>query len=273
MQILDGKKEAEKILSDLKKRIAKEKLSPKLAVILVGRNRASELYVKLKTKAAEKIGGKLVLYKFGKSVAEGKIIRQIKDLNNDSSIHGIIVQLPLPKKFRTDRIIGAVSPQKDVDGFQRNSRFSPVLPLAIFLALKKGVKTFKNKKAVALVNSDVFGRTLQKFLKKNKITVSYILKSEVSRQKFEERTKSADILISVCGIPYFIKSEMIKKGAVLIDVGISYAGRSRKVLGDIDRESVKDKASFLTPVPGGIGPLTVASLLKNLFYAVKNKHD
>jgi len=273
MQILDGKKEAEKILSDLKKRIAKKKLSPKLAVILIGRNRASELYVKLKTKAAEKIGGKLVLYKFGKSVAEEKIIRQIKDLNNDSSIHGIIVQLPLPKKFRTDRIIGAVSPQKDVDGFQKNSRFSPVLPLAIFLALKKGVKIFKNKKAVALVNSDVFGLTLRKFLKKNKITASYILKSEVSWQKFEERTKSADILISVCGIPHLIKSEMIKKGAVLIDAGISYAGRTRKVLGDVDRESVKDKASFLTPVPGGIGPLTVASLLKNLFYAVKNKHD
>jgi len=269
MLIFNGKKEAEKILSDLKKRIAKEKLSPQLAAILVGQDKASELYVKLKIKAAEKIGVKLVLYKFEKGVAEEKIIRKIKDLNDDFSIHGIIVQLPLPGKFRADRIIGAVSLQKDVDGFQKNSRFSPVLPAAIFTALKKGIKTLKNKKTVALVNSDVFGRTLRSFLKKNKITASYILKSEIFRHKLGERTKSADILISVCGIPSLIKSEMIKKGAVLIDAGISYTGQMRKVSGDVDRENVMGKASFLTPVPGGIGPLTVALLLKNVFYAVK----
>jgi len=278
MRLFNGKKEAGKILLDLKKRISQEKLKPKLAAVLVGEDKASKLYLKLKRKAAKDIGIKLVLYKFKEAEEEEKIIQKIKTLNNNSSIHGIIVQLPLPKKFNQNKIVKLINPQKDVDGFQNNSWFSPVLPSAILFALKKATKLFKKKKVMALVNSKIFGQRLKSFLKKEGIESGYILREKPSFSSFllteARRLKRADIIITVLGCPNAIWGEMIKKGTVLIDAGISKI-TAKKVVGDINKESVKEKAAFLTPVPGGLGPLTVALLLKNTYLSAKNygKHS
>ncbi len=198
-------------------------------------------------------------------------------MNNNSSVHGVIVQLPLPKKFNPNRIIGTINPKKDVDGFRKNSCFSPVLLSAILFSMKRATKIFKKKKIVALVNSKILGETFKLFLKKEGIKIDYILtKKHLSFEikKVRDKLKRADALVAVLGRPGFIKGDMIKDKAILIDAGITKIG-PKKVVGDVDRESVKEKASFLTPVPGGIGPLTVALLLKNTYLAAKNygKHS
>jgi methylenetetrahydrofolate dehydrogenase (NADP+)/methenyltetrahydrofolate cyclohydrolase len=268
MRIFDGKKIAEKILLDLKKRIKTEKRKPKLAVISLGEDPASNLFIRNKKRAARKVGIKVSLYKFKKSAKEKKVIQKIKDLNKDPSVNGIIVQLPLPKGFNPGKIIGEINPQKDVDGFHKKTYFSSPLISAISIALKDSTKNLKNKKIIALVNSDIFGKALKNFFRRKKIKINYLLRKNFSKFKI----KTADIIISVCGAPSLIKGEMIKKGAILIDGGITVL-KNKKVVGDLDRKSVEDKASFLTPVPGGIGPLTVALLLKNVYLAKKyGKH-
>jgi len=270
MKIFNGKKTAEKILSDLKRNIRKLRVKPTLATILVGEDRASKLYIKLKQKAARKIGANLILYKFESGAREDDIIGKIESLNEDKKVQGIIVQLPLPDGFKAKKITGKINPGKDVDGFQKKSDFSPVLPSAILIALREAVKSQRSKKILALVNSRIFGETLKRFLKKEKIRVNYILRKELTHGKLKTKLNSADVIITACGIPNLIKNNMVKRGVVLIDAGITRLP-GRKVLGDVDKKSVKDKASFLTPVPGGIGPLTVALLLKNTYLAAK-KH-
>lgn len=268
MEIFNGKKEAEKILQGLKKKIKQEKIKPCLAVILVGRNKASRLYVEIKKKQAKRIGLKIVVYKFSQNSSQKRIIGQIEKLNKSAACHGIIVQMPLPKKFKADRIIKAVSDKKDVDGFKADSLYDSVLPAAIFLALKKADKKKKNKKLVALVNSHIFGQKLQKFLRRKRKQVEYFLLKETSPGILLKKMKKADAVISVCGQPGFIKGIMIKKGAALIDAGISYL-KNGKVIGDVDRKSIGKKACFFTPTPGGIGPLTVALLLQNVYLSAK----
>jgi len=272
MEIFDGKKEAEKILIDLKKRIKREKLSPSLAVVLVGKNPESLLYIKNKKKAAEKVGIKIVLCEFRKNVGEERIIKKIKKLNDDQSINGIIVQLPLPQGLNTSKIINSIDPKKDVDGFCEKNRamlkknkpyFFPVLPSAIFTIIKSLPFEIKEKRIIALVNSDIFGKTLKTFFDKKGVKIKYLL----GKNKIFLPLKRADIIISACGRPYFIKGEMVKKGVALIDAGIRIV--KGKVVGDVDRKSLDNKASFLTPVPGGVGPLTVALLLKNVYLGAK----
>lgn len=262
MRIFNGKRIAEKILLDLKKRIKKGRVKLKLAVISVGQDPASKLFIRNKKRAAEEVGIKVLYYKFKKNNREKEIIQKIKKLNADSSVNGIIVQLPLPKGFNTKKIVDMVDPKKDVDGFGKMSAFSPVLPSAILIALKMAIKRPRNKKIIALVNSDIFGKTLKLFLRKEGIKISY------SKDRKSPKINEGDIIITVLGVPKLIKGEMIKDRAVLIDGGITVIGRN-KVVGDIDRKSVAQKASFLTPVPGGIGPLTVALLLKNVYLASK----
>lgn len=277
MKIFHGKKIADEILNDLKKKIAKERILPTLAIVYVNSNRESELYIKKKREASKKIGIRLFCYKFKKTENEEKIIKKIKELNNSDSIDGIIVQLPLPKGFNTQRIIETIDPKKDVDGFHKENRkllkkgtpfFFPVLPQAIFLALKKIKK--KRKKILALVNSDIFGETLKEFLKKKKIKVKYLIFKKKNLSEIKKEIKKADIIISVLGRPFFIKGKMIKEGAILIDAGIRVSEKG-EIKGDVYQESVKEKASFLTPVPGGIGPLTVALLLRNVYLSAKRK--
>jgi len=271
MKIFNGKKEAEKILKDLKKKIEEEGKKPVLSIICVGKNPESELYIKNKKTSAKKVGIIVFCYRFDDGAKEEEIIRKIEKLNRYPSVHGIIVQLPLPKKFNTDKIINSVIPEKDVDGFHRINRellkegksfFSPVLPSALSVSLKKAIGNSREKKIVALTNSDIFGETLKIFFEEEGIKIKYL----VGDPGLD--LKKADVVISVCGKPNFIKENMIKTGAILIDAGIRVI--EGKIIGDIDKESVKDKASFLSPVPGGIGPLTVAFLLKNTYSALKN---
>ncbi|OGZ33856.1 MAG: hypothetical protein A3I88_01570 [Candidatus Portnoybacteria bacterium RIFCSPLOWO2_12_FULL_39_9] len=271
MKIFNGKKEAEKILLDLKKKIKKEKKRPKLAIIMVGKNPASDLYVKLKKEAAEKIGLEVIEEKFQKNISEKEIIRKIEDFNQDKSVNGIIVQLPLPTGFKTEKITQSISPKKDVDGFHKLNRkllkrgtpyFFPVLPMAILSALKKAGPGLKNKKILALVNSDIFGRVLRDFFKIKGLKIQYNL---ADQKNIKDIIKKADVLITVFNRPNFIKGSMIKKGVVLIDAGIIKKGG--KTMGNTDKESVKEKVSWFSPVPGGVGPLTVAMLLRNVFLA------
>ncbi len=278
MKLFNGKVVANKILKELKEAIAKEKKSPKLAVILVGDDEASRLYVKLKKDAGKKVGIEVAEHKFSGQDREDEIISYIERLNNDSDVDGIIVQLPLPAVLNTDKIIGAVDPAKDVDGFHRANRkllekgkenFSPVLPLVILTALSAAFKNkFADKKILALVNSEMLGQTLKIILEREGASVDCLARNTCVIFGVEKEMKMADAIISVCGCPNMIKRESIKEGAILIDAGITRYHDGR-VIGDIDQKSVAGKAAFLTPVPGGLGPLTVALLLRNVYLAAK----
>ena len=267
MRIFNGKKEAEKILSDLKKKIKKERIEPKLAVILVGSNEASKLYIKLKRKKSRETGIQLKQHKFKKWNKEEAILQKIEVLNKNRLVNGIIVQLPLPEGFNTGKILSKINPKKDVDGFHKKTLFFSPFISAILIALKKSSRNLKGKKIITLVNSDIFGATLKKFLKKEKIKSNYFLRRKLSPSKLKAKLKTADILITVCGCPKLIKKDMIKNRAILIDGGITLI--KNKVVGDVDKKSVKNKAAFLTPVPGGLGPLTIALLLKNVYLTAK----
>jgi len=264
MKLLEGKKIADKILKNIQKKIKSENLNPGLAVVLIGKNEASEVYVNLKKKASEKIGIKFFLYKLSEDAEENKIIEKIKVLNKDKKISGIIVQLPLPKRLNTQKIIDAINPEKDVDGFHpENKILQPVFPGAILEMIKSSRTNLKNKKAIIVSNSKKFGETMKSVLGKNKIQSDYILNKDIKKTVSDRY----DILISAVGKPNLIKGEMIKKGAIVIDGGITK--KSKKVLGDVDLESIEKYASFLSPVPGGVGPVTIACLLKNVYLASK----
>lgn len=282
MKLIKGRKIADGILADLRRKIKKEKLKPGLAVILVGEDKASQIYVALKKKAARKIGVNFFFFKFGKNIPEGKIISKIKELNKDEKIHGILIQLPLPAKFNTQKIINAVVYQKDVDGFhpiniklfhKGKEIISPVFPKAIIKLLDSVYKIKKSSKAIVATKSKNFGEVMVLALAKNKIKADYVLASSLTRPSDtlslrERGIRQADIIISAVGNPGLIKGKMIKKGAIIIDGGITKIGK--KVLGDVDMNSVKKIASYLTPVPCGVGPVTVATLIENVYLASKN---
>ena len=276
MKLFDGKKAAQKILAETKKEIVRSGKKPRLAIILVGEDEASKLYVKLKKSAAKKIGIEVEEFDFLAVSPEKEILSKISELNEDAAVSGIIVQLPLPAALDKNKIIGAIDAKKDVDGFHAENQkmlksgkfnFFPVLPLAILTAIKDALgDNFEKKKALALVNSETFGSVLKAVLEKEKIKMEFLVRNACLVSGAEKEMREADILISVCGCPKMIKVDMIKEGAALIDAGITRY-HDGKVAGDVDQESVFSKASFLTPMPGGVGPLTVALLLRNVFLA------
>jgi len=251
MKIIDGKKIADSILARLKKEIERRRINPCLAVILVGDNPSSVLYIKAKEKAAEKIGVRIKKFFLPANSSENEILEVIKKLNNNLEINGILVQMPLPKGISPDRIIKEISPEKDVDGLLPKSGFDSPFILSIWEALQATKENLENKKIIALVNSEIFGERLGMFFKKKGLNL-----------KTEARSREADVLITALGQPGVIKGDMVKQGVILIDGGISRV--DGRTAGDIDEESVKQKAKWLSPVPGGLGPLTVAFLLKNL---------
>jgi len=261
MKIINGKKIAHIILEDLKKEIKKQEIKPRLAVILVGDNPASRLYVKIKEKVGQSIGIEIEKHFLSNKTKEQEIIDLIDSLNKDNEINGILVQLPLPQGLSTDRIIREISIKKDVDGFLSESKFESPFILAIYEAIKETGENLKNKKIIALVNSDIFGKKLE-----SKLGAKYVIGSSSLAFRM---TKQADILITALGQSEIIKGDMIKKGVILIDGGISK--KRAKIVGDIDAENVKDKAKWLSPVPNGLGPLTIAFLLKNVVLAHKFK--
>ncbi len=267
MKLLKGKKIADKILGDLKKKISADKNKPGLAVILVGNDKASQLYVKLKKKAAEKNGINFQLFQFSAKIKETRIIKKIQELNADKKISGMIVQLPLPKNFQTQKIINAIDPRKDADGFsaKNTANLQPVFPQAILEILLSSRVKLQNKKALVITNSEKFGEVMANTLGKKKISGAYLLSKELNKNI--EKVQKADIIISAVGQPGLITDKMIKPGVIIVDGGITKKGQ--KVLGDVDFASVKKKAAFLTPVPGGIGPVTIACLLRNTYLASK----
>lgn len=272
MILLDGKKLSQKILHTLKEEIHGEK-RPGLAVVLVGDNPASKVYVAKKEKTAKEVGMYSEVHKLPSSASEKEVLDVIQYLNKSSKIHGILVQLPLPPHIETQTILEAVLPSKDVDGFHPfnlgyllagSPQFVPCTPLGVMELLKEYKIDLSGKKAVVLGRSLIVGRPMAHLLLNQNATVT-ICHSKT--QHIEAECQTADILIAAIGKAHFVKSSFVKKGAVVVDVGINRL--NEKLVGDVDFEQVKEKTSYITPVPGGVGPMTIAMLLKNTLIAFK----
>lgn len=278
MKIINGSELAEKIKDKIAKQIYElNGPRPNLAIVLIGERPDSELYVRLKETEAKKVGVDTHLYRCPANISERELLEMIKCLNEDEQIDGILVQLPLPAGIDTDTIIMAVDPTKDVDGFQpdnlekllngcdRAEIMPPVFGAA--LAILKSIDCEINNKQVCIIsNSDIFGKSLAHVLICRGAEAEAIKSDD---ENLAEHARQADILISAVGRPGLIKKGMIKPDAVIIDVGISKV--KGQTVGDVDFEEVKDKAGYLTPVPGGVGPLTIALALKNTLEIFKKR--
>lgn len=279
--IIDGKLIAEDILKLVKNKVNEKfnqiNLLPKIVTILAGGNLASEIYVKAKLKAAKKVGIDTELITIDKETTNDDLHNLIVSLNNDKRITGILVQLPLCNNLNEYIIFKSINYKKDVDGFgilnigllnHWKSEIMPCTPQGILYILKKYIKDLSGKKAVIIGRSIIVGRPMSSILIKENCTVT-ITHSKTKNIKNE--CKNADILISAAGVPNLVKEDWVKDKAFVVDVGITRI--NNKLIGDVDFENVKNKASFITPVPGGIGPLTVANLMLNtlrLFYIQNN---
>lgn len=269
--LIDGQKIAEQIKNELKEKIAKINRKLKLAVILVGNDEASKLYIKMKKKACEEAGIDFLNYELPEKTSSDEIISLIKKLNEDKSITGILAQLPLPSHIKQEKIFESIDYKKDVDGFSPknfgnlligNEVLVPCTPLGIITMLEYLHINLEGKNVVVVNHSIVVGKPLAVMLLNRNATVTVC---HVKTRNLVEHIKKADIVITAAGVPKLIKKEMIKEGAVIIDAGISKA--DGKICGDADFENVKEKASYITPVPGGVGPMTVAMVLKNMIKA------
>lgn len=278
MTILDGKMVSKNIKDDIKKQVENIKKeyneTPCLAIVLVGDNQASQVYVKNKIKACEYTGIKSKLINVDNTISEVELLNIVNDLNNDDDVHGIIVQLPLPKHINENEIINAISSKKDVDGFgiENKGRLFSGLN-AIHSATPEGIMRLldaynipiEGKHAVVVGRSNIVGKPIAMLLLSKNATVTI---THSRTQDLSSITKQADILVVAIGKANFIKEDMVKDGSVVIDVGIN---RVDGVLcGDVDFENVSKKVSYITPVPGGVGPLTIASLLQNTLTAYLN---
>jgi len=291
MKILDGKLAAQAVKVKLK--IAVEKLKaegkkvPHLAAILIGDNGASATYVAAKVKACEETGLISTLLRFDTSITATQLLEKITELNKNSDIDGILVQLPLPAHIAEEEVIKAIDPAKDVDGFhpvnlgkmvQGQSGFIPATPYGIMLLLEHYQIETTGKNAVVIGRSNIVGRPMSILLSANTPQGNCTVTLCHSRTKeLETHCKQADIIVAALGKPEFLQANMIKKGAVVIDVGITRVNDNTKksgfrLLGDVHFESVAPLCSWITPVPGGVGPMTIAALLKNTFQACQQRH-
>lgn len=266
--ILDGKSLSLKIQEELALKIAKLDKKPGLAVILVGEDPASELYVGMKEKTAQKLGINSIMVRFPENTSEKALLNKIEELNKNQEVHGILVQLPLPKHINEQIVMQTISPKKDVDGIvpENIGRIStgmepyayPCTPKGIVKLLDEYNIQIAGKRVVIVGRSNIVGKPIALMLLNRNATVT-ICHSKT--ENLSDITKTADILISAVGKNKIIKKEMIKNNAVIIDVGTSKI--NGKLCGDVDFENVKDVASFITPVPGGVGPMTIACLMEN----------
>ena len=266
--IIDGKTIAENITKKLKDKILTLKEPPNLAVIQVGNNTASNIYVNLKKKKAEELGIKSTIIKLDESVSEDEVITKIQELNKNKEVHAILVQLPLPKHINTNKIIKSISPQKDADGFTTQNSGDllngtiptvyPCTPKGILRLIKEYNIEISGKHAVIVGRSNIVGKPIAIMLLNENATVT-ICHSKTKNLK--EFTKQADILISAVGRKMIFK-DMVKQNAVIIDVGI-FKDENGKTTGDVDFENVKELTSYITPVPKGVGPMTIAMLMEN----------
>lgn len=291
MQILDGKKVSQAIKDELKLNVAQlateGKKIPHLAAILVGKDGASETYVAAKVKACEEVGFISTLIRFEADVSEFRLLEQINELNNDPEVDGILVQLPLPKQISDEKVILAIDPDKDVDGFHPvnvgkmvlgNPVFIPATPYGIMLMLKHYKIDTSGMQAVVVGRSNIVGRPMSILLSENKNPGNCTVTICHSRTKnIAELCRQADLIVAALGKPEFITAEMVKEGAIVIDVGITrVTDESRKsgykLKGDVQFDSVSPKCSWITPVPGGVGPMTIAALLKNTYSSCIQKN-
>lgn len=261
-KFFDGKKIRDEILAGLKESVAKMQKKPGLAVILVGEDEVNNKYAALKKKLAEDIGVVVRTYNFSDECEEKEIISKIKDLNADVNIDGIMVQMPVPKGFDKFEIVNAISPEKDVDGLRFcggfHSHFTPPVVLAILKAVELANKKIEDCEVVVVGRGFLVGWPVSQCLGE---AVPGIVIADATTKHLEDITRSADVIISATGKAGLIRPEMISDGVVLIDAGTSEVGGELK--GDVD-PACYEKASFYTPVPGGIGPVTIAMLLQNL---------
>lgn len=267
MELLYGRPVADAILNTVREGITDTDVVPGLAVILIGNDPASHLYVRLKEKAAQEIGMHFEKYVFSETDSEETILKKIEALNAAEHIHGIIVQVPLPEGFDTDRIIRAIDPRKDADGFHPKTvekflsgdiSMIPVFPDALLELAKSSGKGLSGLLGVTVVNSEYFGSVMLQAMKNSGIIGRMVMVGEFTNGNAS--IDDADIIFSACGLPRMIQMHHVKQGAILIDGGIAKQGE--KILGDVDHESVDSRASFLSPVPGGVGPVTIACLLR-----------
>ncbi len=291
MQILDGKKAAQSIKDELKlnvaQRIAEGKKAPHLAAILVGNDGASETYVAAKVKACEDAGFISTLIRMNAETSEPKLMEQIEKLNNDPDIDGILVQLPLPTQINESNIINAIDAEKDVDGFHPvnvgrmtlgQPTFISATPFGIMLMLQHYKIDTKGKHAVVIGRSNIVGRPMSILLSENKNPGNCTVTLCHSKtQNIKELCLQADIIIAALGKPGFLTADMVKQGAIVIDVGITRMEDATKksgyrLKGDVEFEAVAPLCSWITPVPGGVGPMTIAALLKNTYNSCIQKN-
>jgi len=275
--IIDGKKEAALLREEIKKEILllkeKTKKAPGLSVILIGDYAPSQIYVKNKEKNSKEVGINSEVIKYPKDITEQEVLNKIKELNNNPEVSGILVQLPLPKHINKEKIINAIHPKKDVDGFNPINvgnlasgyeAIIPCTPLGCLHLIKKIEKNLTGKHAVVIGRSNLNGKPMAQLLLRENCTVT-IVHSKTKDLKAE--CQKADILVAAVGKDNLVKGDWVKKDSIIIDVGINKV--EEKIVGDVDFESVKEKVKAITPVPGGVGPMTIACLLKNTLECFK----
>lgn len=276
-QLIDGKLISQQIKDELKKEVAKlkeEGITPCLAVIQVGNDPASSVYVNNKKKACAYIGMESLSYEVEESITQNELLALIDELNQNEKVHGILVQLPLPKHIDENAIIQAITPTKDVDGFHPETvgnmcigtkGFLPCTPAGVIQLLKRSNIDIAGKECIVVGRSNIVGKPMALLLLRENGTVTI---THSRTKDLKEVTNRADILVVAIGKPKFITSEYVKEGAVVIDVGI-HRDENNKLCGDVDYDDVVDKVSAITPVPGGVGPMTIAMLMNNCVETVR----
>ena len=276
--IIDGKKIAENLRETLKKQIQQipsNQPKPGLTVILIGEDPASQIYVRNKEKFANEIGINSKILRFDSSITEEALTKEIHKLNQDREVHGILVQLPLPKHINSKNIINQIEPSKDVDGFHPinvgnlssgNDALVPFTPYGCYLLLKEVISDFNGLNAVVIGRSNINGKPMTQLLLKENCTVTI---THSKTKNLKNICQGADILVASVGIAKLVKQDWVKSDCVVIDVGINRIEEngSKKLVGDVDFENVKDKVKAITPVPGGVGPMTISCLLQNTLKA------
>lgn len=279
MKILDGKAVSLKVKESVKVRadeLKKFGVEPTLAVVLVGEDKASQTYVRAKEKACNEYGIKSVAHRLSENTTQNELLALINVLNLDDSIHGILVQLPLPKHIDTNVVLAAIDPRKDVDGFHAVNvgklvsgleGFVPCTPLGVMEILKEYGIDVAGLNAVVIGRSNIVGKPMANLLLNASATVTV---THSKTKNLKEICKNANLIVAAIGKPFFLKADMVKDGAVVVDVGINRLDDGRLV-GDVDFDEVAPKCSYITPVPGGVGPMTIAMLLNNTILAAQAK--
>ena len=275
--IIDGKIEAEIIRGEIKKEISELKSkttkSPSLTVILIGDFEPSKIYVKNKEKSAQEVGINSKIIKYPNNVSEKEILIKINELNDDKDTSGILVQLPLPNQISKEKIVNAIHPSKDVDGFnpinvgKLSSGYKsivPCTPLGCLLLIKKVEKNLSGKHAVIIGRSNLNGKPMAQLLLKENCTVTIV---HSKTKNLQNECLKADILVAAVGVPNLVRKDWVKDNVIIIDVGINKVGE--KIVGDVNFDELKNKSKAITPVPGGVGPMTIACLLKNTLECFK----